>query len=549
MSFVAVIGHYMSPQYKVETVLLGLRRLRGNHTGKIMAEAILKVIRKYELTGDQIGWFVLDNASSNDTCVREILKALNIEDTVEHRRLRCLGHIINLAAKAFFFGSGSESKSFEKDVKNTQESREEKKEREIWRKKGPIGKLHNVVMYILDSPQRIDEFEEKVKGEIERQQRETAPPGEDEDEDDEVLKRPLMVIRDNATRWNSVFSMITRAFILKDPLDLFIKRAREKPASASPLPEEDELSASDWKVLTRTQEILKPFYNLTLALQGRAPDALHGSIWEALPALDFLLHGLESKCDEYKVELTETPQDNTTESTTRTKERKLARKANEYDDIKHISTAINNCWAKLRKYHRLMAQSPAYAAAIVLNPEHKLDYFENHWKEHPEWIGEAEKSVEDLWLTMYKDSSEPEKASTQASAAKNASLFHPMPQRELSDFDRWISGRKYGPKSKQDEYEQYLATDYFPDRGAKDGCLSAPVNICAFWARYEAQYPSLARMAFDVLSIPAMSAECERVFSSSKILLDDRRARMKEDIVEASECLRAWLQSGQCDHS
>ena len=48
---------------------------------------------------------------------------------------------------------------------------------------------------------------------------------------------------------------------------------------------------------------------------------------------------------------------------------------------------------------------------------------------------------------------------------------------------------------------------------------------CAFWARCEAQYPSLARMTFDVLLI--LSAECERVLSCSKI---DRRAGMKGDI-------------------
>jgi hypothetical protein len=44
----------------------------------------------------------------------------------------------------------------------------------------------------------------------------------------------LTVIRDNSARWNSVFSLIVRAFLLKDPLDLFIKRVIEKPANASP---------------------------------------------------------------------------------------------------------------------------------------------------------------------------------------------------------------------------------------------------------------------------------------------------------------------------
>ena len=47
-------------------------------------------------------------------------------------------------------------------------------------------------------------------------------------------------------------------------------------------------------------------------------------------------------------------------------------------------------------------------------------------------------------------------------------------------------------------------------------------------------------MALDALAVPAMSDECERLFSSAKILLNDHRARLKIDIIEASECLRAW---------
>ena len=554
MSFVGVVGHFMSSQYKAETVLLGLRRLHGTHSGENIAEAILKVVRKYGLSGDQIGWFVLDNATSNDTCVAEILKALGINDTVERRRLRCLGHVINLSAKAFFFGSDPDS--FEEEIRRTQRYEEQKKEREIWRKRGPVGKLHNIVMYILGTPQRKEDFDKMVRAEIERQKaylEATAQPGEDLEV---ALKHPLTVIRDNLTRWNSIFCMILRAFLLKDPLDLFAKRAREKPANASPLPEEDELSVNDWNVLARTRDILKPFYDLTLELQGRASGARHGSIWEALPALDFLLNGLEEKSTEYGIELSEASEQ-MTESITQTKPAKKAtRKAKEAvqkpaaPDIMHISTSINSCWAKLRKYYRLMDKSPVYAAAIVLNPEHKLDYFKASWEEYPEWIAQAEKSVEELWLTMYKDTANSEAETTEN--APSSGLFLPTPRKDPSDFAQWVQRHKHkpqGPKAKQDEYQQYLEMEHFPDQGSEEfQSNSRPklVDLCAFWARYEAQYPSLARMAFDVLSIPAMSSECERVFSSAKILIDDRRARMKEDIIEASECLRAWLQAGQC---
>jgi hypothetical protein len=231
-AIVSVVGHFMGPNYKVETTLLGLRRLRGKHTGENIAEAVVAVVQKYGLTSDQIGWFILDNASSNDTCVAEILKALGINDTVEHRRLRCLGHIINLAAKAFLFGANSDV--FEKEIDSVQ-LEEEQVELDIWRKRGPVGKLHNVVKYIRSTPQRREEFEDIVRGELQRQKDRLARTALPDEEPEFVSKEPLAVTQDNETRWNSVFCMIERAFLLKDPLDLYVKRALEKPAKDSPL--------------------------------------------------------------------------------------------------------------------------------------------------------------------------------------------------------------------------------------------------------------------------------------------------------------------------
>ena len=107
----------MISQYKMEIILLGFRRLRKIHSGENIAEAVFKVIRKYGFIGNQIGWFVFNNVTSNDICVEEILKALNINDIVKRRRLRYLDYIINLTIKAFFFGS--DSNTFEKEIKRT----------------------------------------------------------------------------------------------------------------------------------------------------------------------------------------------------------------------------------------------------------------------------------------------------------------------------------------------------------------------------------------------------------------------------------------------
>jgi len=57
--------------------------------------------------------------------------------------------------------------------------------------------------------------------------------------------------------------------------------------------------------LACTRDILKPFYGLIIRLQGRASHASHGSIWEALPAVNFLLNELEEKSKEYGTQLTD----------------------------------------------------------------------------------------------------------------------------------------------------------------------------------------------------------------------------------------------------
>ena len=50
----------------------------------------------------------------------------------------------------------------------------------------------------------------------------------------------------------------------------------------------------------------------------------------------------------------------------------------------------------------------------------------------------------------------------------------------------------------------------------------------------------LAIMAFNVLSIPLMSAEYEHVFSAAGYLIIGRRNAMKEDIINVTTYLRAW---------
>ena len=68
-------------------------------------------------------------------------------------------------------------------------------------------------------------------------------------------------------------------------------------------------------------------------------------------------------------------------------------------------------------------------------------------------------------------------------------------------------------------------------------------SALAWWLEETQQknYPSLSKMAVDILSIPAMSAEPEPLFSGAKITITDRRNRLGSDVIEALECLKSWF--------
>jgi hypothetical protein len=60
-------------------------------------------------------------------------------------------------------------------------------------------------------------------------------------------------------------------------------------------------------------------------------------------------------------------------------------------------------------------------------------------------------------------------------------------------------------------------------------------------------YPTLARIALDILPSQASSVPCERVFSGSKLTATDRRARLKAEIFEQLQVLKGVLRSQVVD--
>ena len=98
-----VTAHFVGEEGKIQNVLLSLIRMLAGHAGVDIAEVIIDALDSYGIV-DKLGVYVADNADSNDTAWKEVLRRLYPGRVSNESRSRCLGHIINSAAKAILFG-------------------------------------------------------------------------------------------------------------------------------------------------------------------------------------------------------------------------------------------------------------------------------------------------------------------------------------------------------------------------------------------------------------------------------------------------------------
>ncbi|KAM3450151.1 hypothetical protein NHJ6243_009855, partial [Beauveria neobassiana] len=132
---------YRDESNKPCKIAIGVPELSSRHSGANIAIQILDVIDQYAIR-DKVGYFTLDNAENNDTAMDEIGKDLGFDGRM--RRGRCFGHILNLSAKALLFGKNLGA--FETEL--TGEALLAEAEYELWQKRGPVGKIHNIVAEI-----------------------------------------------------------------------------------------------------------------------------------------------------------------------------------------------------------------------------------------------------------------------------------------------------------------------------------------------------------------------------------------------------------------
>lgn len=179
-----------------------------------------------------------------------------------------------------------------------------------------------------------------------------------------------------------------------------------------------------------------------------------------------------------------------------------------------------------------------------LHPANKFTYFEIEWSHKKGWIADAKQVVQNVYAQYEEaaaevDIAEPmqedNEVTTDSDTARDPIQEARKRRQRLAATSASTTRGRKRPKLTS-ELDEFMARSNKADLGVED-----PLD---WWVRHASDYPVLSKMAFDLLSCPAMSSECERVFSQTKKVITDERNRLNSDTVAAIECQKHLLRTG-----
>ncbi|KAG9377794.1 Dimer-Tnp-hAT domain containing protein [Pyrenophora tritici-repentis] len=265
------------------------------------------------------------------------------------------------------------------------------------------------------------------------------------------------------------------------------------------------LRAADWAVIAEYQDCLEPLKYATKRLEGRSKDGKYGAIYEVIPVFEYVLSKLEARARPFEhVDFNahaEAPED-------------------------HLNVNLRAAWSKANDYYNKLDDSPAYYAAVCLHPYYK-NYCDVAWADKADWLTSANASFQQLWAA-YK----PQRARQRYTTAPSSNnideaiiaILSRNNDREapLDEFERW---KTQEPQWTQEQY-------------------NADGNPVQYWIQLLPKYPHLAQFAIDIMTIPASSSDCERLFSELGDLLEPKRRALGSELLAALQLVRSWVRAG-----
>nr|XP_033511861.1 zinc finger BED domain-containing protein RICESLEEPER 2-like isoform X2 [Nicotiana tomentosiformis] len=130
---------------------------------------------------------------------------------------------------------------------------------------------------------------------------------------------------------------------------------------------------------------------------------------------------------------------------------------------------------------------------------------------------------ENLFLTHGTESSQ---------ASSSSEVVGHVEGDRLSSFDRFVASSSSNMDTRS-ELDSYLEENVLPHTPSFD--------ILSWWKTNRIKFPTLQKMARDLLAILASTVTSESAFSISGRLISPHRSRLHPTTLEALMCARTWL--------
>jgi len=275
--------------------------------------------------------------------------------------------------------------------------------------------------------------------------------------------------------------MIARAIDLRDAISRFLENDEFKDVRKY------QLSAHEWDALISCRNILE------------IPHAFQQILsFESTPTLGDAIPAYEAMANAWKKYQTANPL---------------------------LAPIVEAGLEKLGGYRDRAEVVPAYTLAMLVNPAEKLTWYYDNNMPH-----KAQKAKELFIqeLKVYRT------ASPLAHPAQ--AVNPPTPNRRDRAHNILGMGRRHVQpveRSVETEVELYLADS------------SAASTSLLYWQENSARYPTIFKLAMDILPIQSSAVPCKRVFSSAKETMTARRNRIGPELMTSLQILKFSIKKGR----
>ncbi|KAK8660907.1 hypothetical protein V6N13_051814 [Hibiscus sabdariffa] len=207
-----------------------------------------------------------------------------------------------------------------------------------------------------------------------------------------------------------------------------------------------------------------------------------------------------------------------------------------------ISSLAKSMQEQIDKYWRDC--SLILAIAVVMDPRFKMKLVEFSFtkiygEDAPSYIKVVDDGIHELFLEYVAlplplTPTYAEEGNAGNGKADESHQGNLLSDQGLSDFDVYIM--ETSGQQMKSELDQYLEESLLP--------RVQEFDVLGWWKLNKMKYPTLSKMARDILSIPVSAAAPDSVFDNTIKQLDEYRSSLRPETVEALICAKDWLHYG-----